>query len=72
MLTLTGRGLLGVFEERKKCSYNGNTIGFRCPPEVLNEIVQQYDQVLIAPQRLKVTGKKFVYVSCLEDHKVEE
>lgn len=65
LLHLVGRGALGWFEEKRKLEYSGKPLRFTIPPKLLSELIKQYNECQVNPSRLKVKGKKFVYVVAL-------
>ena len=64
---ITGKGASGWFSEIKKSKYNGESLQFTIPAKLLLEVVQQYDKYKckVSPNYLKITGKKFAYVTAL-------
>ncbi len=64
-LTLTGEGLSGGHEERKKLNYDGPPLTFVISPEILKDIVTRHTECTLSEDRLKVNGGKYIYVACL-------
>jgi len=65
-LILRGEGNNGWYRETKKIKYDGPNMQFLIAPELLKEITKRHRDCEITPDRLKVDGGKFVYVTCLE------
>lgn len=62
---VTGKGTSGWFTEIKKSKYDGPSLQFTIPPKLLIELVQQHNECEVSPDRLKVKGGKFEYVTVL-------
>jgi hypothetical protein len=65
-LTIKGDGPSGSFRRRFKLTgYDGERLSFLIDPALLADIVGRYAEVAVNPERLKVTGKRWVYVVAL-------
>ena len=64
-LKISGRGNSGWYEELKDVKYKGDPLDFLIDPKLLAEITSQHNDCEITEDRLKVDGKRFVYVTCL-------
>jgi DNA polymerase III sliding clamp (beta) subunit (PCNA family) len=64
-LKLKGRGVTGWYSEVKKVSYSGGGISFLITPQLLRELVTNYNECEITPGTLKVDSGSFIYVTCL-------
>ncbi len=64
-IILKGIGNSGWYKEKRKTTYSGTPFSFTISPKLLGEITSRHNECEIAPQRLKVDGGKFVYVTCL-------
>lgn len=64
-IRIKGQGVYGWYRETKKIAYDGEPIHFLVSPSLLSELVKQFSECLIASDRIKVDGGKFVYVSAL-------
>lgn len=63
---IKGLGALGWYEwGPKKSEYDGKPLEFNIPTKLLSELVQKYNKCKVSANRLKVIGKKFVYVTVL-------
>lgn len=62
---ITGKGVSGWFTEVKKSKYDGVSLQFTIPPNLLVELVQRHNECEVSESRLKVKGGKFVYVTVL-------
>ena len=49
----------------KKSKYDGESLQFTIPAKLLLELVRQYSKCEVSSNYLKVTGKKFIYVTVL-------
>lgn len=65
IITVTGIGVSGEFTERKKLKYEGRSMKFTIPPEILTEIASKYNECMVTPTRLKVGSGKWTYVTTL-------
>lgn len=64
-LRVMGQGVSGWYSEVKQLKYTGEALSFLIAPKLLMEIIKRHNDVEIAPERLKVDGGKFIYVTCL-------
>ncbi len=64
-LRVRGQGVSGWYTETKKLKYDGESMSFLISPQLLMDLVKRHNECQIAPERLKVQGDKYVYVSCL-------
>lgn len=64
-LTIKGQGVSGWYKESKTVKYSGEPLEFMIAPALLIEMVKQHPECEVAPDRLKVDGGRFVYVTCL-------
>lgn len=71
-MRLLAEGPAGRYKEPKSIKYNGEPMKFNISPKLLVEITKRYHQCEIAPERLKVDGGKFRYVTCLGKVKEKE
>lgn len=62
---IQGAGISGWYRERSKLQYQGEPMAFLIAPAVLMEVVKEHNELLIAPDRLKVDAGRWQYVSCL-------
>ena len=68
-LGIEGRGVLGWFNEKKKIKYKGQPLSFTVSPSLLIKLIQRYNECEITENRLKITGDKFEYITCLGKEK---
>lgn len=65
-LRLKGTGVYGWYSETKKLpDYDGAALGFRISPKLLADLVQKHDRCVLAADKLKVNGGKYMYVTAL-------
>ena len=64
-LILRGQGVNGWYEERRKIQWDGDRVQFLIAPAILSEIVKRYNECELCPDKLKVDGGKWVYISVL-------
>ena len=64
-ITIKGIGSSGWYKEKRKTTYKGKPFSFTIAPKLLGEITSRHNECEIAPQRLKVDGGKFIYVTCI-------
>jgi len=64
-LRIKGAGALGWYQEVKKLVYSGPAMTFLISPKLLAELIKHHSDCEVTPERLKVDGGKFVYVTCL-------
>lgn len=64
-LKILGSGASGRHTEFKDCNYKGPPICFTISPKLLSEIVRKHNDCEVTPDKLKVTGGKFIYVTSL-------
>lgn len=65
-----GRGSSGWYRQSAKVKYAGKPLSFRISPLMLIDLVKRHNECVISPDRLKVDGGTYLFVSCLS--KVEE
>jgi len=63
-LRITGKGPMGYYEETRAVSYDGDRVGFRINPELLQDVVMRTNECIIAPGRIQVKTDEWVYVTC--------
>ena len=71
-LKITGRGGCGWYQELKDVRYDGEPVDFLIDPKLLVTITNQHNDCEITEDRLKVDGKRFVYVTCLGKGKSQD
>lgn len=64
-MLVKGQGMHGWTSEELDLSYSGNPVAFRLNPQLLVELVSNYDQCEIGPGRLRIEGDKWVYMTIL-------
>jgi hypothetical protein len=64
-LRIRGEGASGRAWEIKKVAYDGPSLKFLIEPKLLMEITSKHTDCEISDQALKITGERFVYVTCL-------
>lgn len=64
-LKIAGKGPSGWFREIKKVDYTGPDLTFKIAPEMLIEISKKDTSAEISPTKLRISGAKWEYVSCL-------
>lgn len=64
-LRVKGQGISGWYEERSKIAYDGPSLSFLAPPELLADVVSRHNEVIVSETRLKAELGKCVFVSCL-------
>jgi DNA polymerase III sliding clamp (beta) subunit (PCNA family) len=60
-----GVGVTGWYSETKKVQYDGEELQFLISPKLLIQLVREHSECEVGSNRLRVTGDRFVYVSCL-------
>jgi len=63
VIQVRGQGDSGFHEEEKPIIYTGAPIQFTIAPKLLIELTKRYVECEISPDRLRVDGGKFVYVT---------
>ena len=69
---IEGRGISGWYQERTKCSYDGDDLVFRIDPKLLGQIVKEHNTAEVVSNRLKVDTGKFCYVTSLAANNPED
>lgn len=65
-MMLTGEGISGGYEERKKLKYDGPGLHFKIPPDVLQHISEHYTEAEISIEKLRAVQKGvWVYITVL-------
>lgn len=64
-LRIKGVGVSGWYSEVKKLKYDGDPLEFQIAPKLLIDITNRHNDCEISPERLKVDGGKWTYVTCL-------
>jgi len=65
-VAVAGEGVNGGYREVKKLpSYKGEPLAFYVAPSILQDLVQKHRECVVAPERLKVDGGHYTYVTCL-------
>lgn len=64
-IRIRGEGLSGWYEESKSINYEGPPLRFSISPDLLRYISDQYSEAHISPDRLKVSGNRWEYVTVL-------
>lgn len=72
LMHVRGEGVSGWHGKPVKCKYKGPSIAFRIGPKMLLTIIEKFNDCQITDKRLKVTGERFTYVSCLHQNKKTE
>lgn len=62
---LKGVGVSGYYRTTRKMKYSGERLTFHAPPGLLRQIIAKHPQVNITPDRIRVKGGKWRYVSAL-------
>lgn len=63
---IKGEGALGEHIEVKKVKYGGPDISFMVSPKLLTDLVTKHTDAILSPnRRLKVQGKKWIYMACM-------
>jgi hypothetical protein len=65
-LRITGRGKEGWYQETVTAEYTGDAMAFMITPKLLRTLSSDDQTCEIGDSKLKVPGKKFCYVTCLE------
>lgn len=64
-LRIKGQGNSGWFSEVKTIAYDGPELSFLISPKLLTELTKRVNDCEISKDRLKVSGGKWIYLSCL-------
>lgn len=64
-VVVSGEGVTGRYRERRKAAYSGRPLSFLIAPALLQDLVKRHEEFLIAPERLKVEGRGYTYVTAL-------
>ncbi len=65
-VVIKGTGVQGWHREVKKSSYNGPTVSFKIPPELLKTILTEYNECLVGEVKLLAKGENWTYVAGLQ------
>ena len=71
-LVITGIGISGKYEERKKVAYEGTPLKFAIAPDLLKHISEKYTNAEINEGRLKVKAGHWEYLTVLGKPKDKE
>ena len=64
-LRITGEGLSGWYKEIKSVTYKGPQLDFLIAPDLLKHISEEYSDAIINPEKLKVSGGHWSYITVL-------
>lgn len=64
-LRVRGEGSKGWASSDVKLAYHGRALAFRVSPKLLVELVNKHNECELGPDKLKVTGERWVYVTGL-------
>ncbi len=66
LISLKGLGINGWYRwGPRKIKYDGKAFSFFIAPQLLSDLIKRHNEMIIAPDRLKVDGGSYVYISCL-------
>lgn len=64
-IKITGDGLAGWYKEMRKINYDGPSMEFLIAPNLLKHVSERYSDAVLTPDKLKVEGGGWVYVTVL-------
>lgn len=70
LVTVSGEGLSGDYEEERPVRYDGPRICFVCPPRVLADIIQKHAECKVTKDRVRAESPDYVYLAHLMDPSV--
>lgn len=62
---ITGAGVIGDYQGRRKLKYSGPPLSFFVHPRLLTDLCKNHNDCIISKDRLKVGGEKYTYAVCL-------
>ncbi len=68
-IRLVGEGITGWYKEIKKIAYDGPSMEFSISPTLLKHISENYSDAKISPDKLRVEGGSWQYVTVLGNNK---
>jgi DNA polymerase III sliding clamp (beta) subunit (PCNA family) len=64
-MRVKGQGASGWFSVTKKMTYTGPSMEFLISPKLLIEITKKGNTCEVAPERMRIQGERYTYISCL-------
>lgn len=64
-LRVRGQGVSGWYQEFKDVKYTGPALNFLISPRLLASVVENYNECVVNPTRIKASGGKWVFVAVL-------
>lgn len=64
-IMIHGCGEIGWYKEQAKCKYSGKPFHFLIQPRFLVEMLAHTNEATVSDSRIKMQGKKFIYVAAL-------